>query len=163
MKRLLLVTISRALCDTDRSSDWMWDTLQWRIKEFCPDILIDGGAEKGDRDATEIGSALGIRCYEYRTDGWIWIPDGRGSYLKVSRWWASSGSVHPLERNRFMVSHCVRFRESGWNVHVLGLVAPWSKTHGTDHTLSQARHSGFSEHEVTRLECPHEDKPEVSL
>jgi hypothetical protein len=155
-KTLLLCSLSRALHDTEAALDWLWDTLQWRIQEIAPDMLINGGAEQGDRDATKIAHALGIGCYEYRTDGWIYVPDRVGMLCRMSRWWDAGGSVYPLERNRFMVSRCVQARESGWNVRVLGLVAPWSKTHGTEHTLAQARHAGFGEQEVSRVECPAE-------
>lgn len=155
-KTLLLTTISRALCDTEDAVDWLWDTLQWRIKEIAPNKIINGGAELGDRDCTKIAHALSIECEEYRTDGWIWAFDATYTLRRTVRWWDPCGSVHPLERNRYLVSRCVQARESGWNVRVLGIVAPWSKTHGTQHTLSQARHSGIPDEHITRVECPRE-------
>jgi len=157
-KTLLLCSLSRALHDTEDALDWLWDTLQWRIKEIRPTKIINGGAELGDRDCTRIAHALQIECEEYRTDGWIHIP-GPSGYVRMGRWWDPGGSVYPLERNRYMVSRCVQARNEGWHVHVLGLIAPWSKTHGTAHTLAQASHFGF---EVTRLECPAAFAPEAS-
>lgn len=159
-KTLLLVTLSRALHDTEDALDWLWDTLQWRIKEIAPDRVINGGAELGDRDCTKIAHALGIECFEYRTNGWIYTPGAPSDYVQTARWRDADGPVvSPLERNRALVAVAVKARNEGWRVHVLGLIAPWSKTRGASHTLGQAAHYGL---EVTRVECPVEYAPEVS-
>jgi len=155
-KTLLLCSLSRALCDTSAARDWMFSTLLKHIKEIAPDRIINGGAERGDRQCTTLAHALGIECLEHRTDGWAWAFDATGMLRRTERWWDPIGSVHPLERNRFLVRQCVQARDSDWNVRMLGLVAPWSKTAGTDHTLSQARHSGFDDEHITRVECPAE-------
>ena len=152
----LLVTVSRALHDTEQARTWMTNTLQICIGGIAPRTVWNGGAEKGDRDASLIAHKLGAWVYEYRTDGNVYTLDHDNRFHLQARWWGSEGSVHPLERNRFMVRRCVEGRDAGMTIRFLGLVAPWSKTHGTDHTLSQARHWGFTDERITRLECPRE-------
>lgn len=144
IQTLLLCTVSRALCDTWDAIAWMQETLQPHLKTIVPDLVINGGAGKGDRDVSRLACASGFFCIEHRTNGWCYAPNLDGSYRQLNRWWGPKGSVHPLERNRFMVTQCAQARDAGWNVHILGLIAPWSRTHGTEHTLAQAMHAGFS-------------------
>jgi len=117
--------------------------------------VFNGGAEKGDRDASLIAHRLGAWVYEYRTDGWSYTLDC-GIYHQGRRWWAPQGSVHPLERNRFLARRCAEAHAVGLDVRVLGLVAPWSKTHGAMHTIAQARHAGLH---ADVLDCPSEFGP----
>jgi len=157
MKRtLLLVTGSRSVCvshgGTKRSFGWALDTLKRHILNGRPDLIINGGAEGPDRMSANIAGSLGIEWHKYLLDGWIYTVDSMDSVLRVARWRDAEGPVvSPLERNRALVAASVKARNEGWQVHVLGLVAPWAKTHGSDHTIAQAKHAGL---EVTRIECP---------
>lgn len=163
MKSLLLVTGSRALCEshggTWRSFEWFREELRKRIvlSAYPPDLVVNGGANGPDAVSTTLAMAVRprIAVREFELDGWIYRSDITGDELsREQRWRDADGHAgSPLERNRLMVAHCVRAREDGWQVHVLALIAPWAKTHGTDHTIGLAKRAGL---EVTRMECPKE-------
>lgn len=159
-RRLLLVTGSRSLMadlgGTHGSQLWAGNILIDRIEKAAerPTLVISGGARGPDQMSSHLADGIGIGFREYRLCGFVYGRDTKGSMLRLSRWRDADGPVvSPLERNRALVAAAVKARESGWNVRVLGLIAPWAKTHGTSHTLAQAQHSGI---EVTRIECPAE-------
>jgi hypothetical protein len=157
-RRLLLVCGSRSLGaehgGTKASTDWAYDILRSQIAnpKHRPDVVINGDAHGPDRWSSMTALTLGIECRAYRLDGNVYTWDTMGSQFVHSRWRDADGpAVNPLERNRALVAAAARALDEGWDVQVLGLVAPWAKTHGTDHTLAQARHSGLK---VARWDCP---------
>jgi hypothetical protein len=162
MPSLLLVTGSRSLCETHggtcQSFEWFREELRKRIvlSEHPPNLVLNGRADGPDAVSTTLAMAVRprIAVREFRLCGWIYRSDSTGDALSRGQRWrdADGPAVSPLERNRVMVAHCAWARDNmRWQVRVLGLVAPWSRTHGSDHTLGLAKRA---ELDVTRLECP---------
>jgi hypothetical protein len=155
-KTLLVVTGSRAL-RSDRggstsSEEWAIGALENRMLHGQrPSCVAHGGAPGPDQWTNDVASVSvpPIPCVIFRLDGWAYGPDGW-----VKRWRQHEGrALSPLERNVSLIAHAAEARDKGWDVDVLGLIAPWTKTKGTDHTLGLARKCGLK---VTRAECPKE-------
>lgn len=156
LKSAVAICGSRALSiglgGTHFSQQWMIRTLLSVF--YSPmqpyDLVINGGCDGVDARATDIGRRFGCRCREFRLDGWVYAIDA-SSLVQSSRWHASGGRIHPLERNRIMIHQAAALVPLGWTVSVVGLIAPWSLTHGTDHTLTQADQASLPN---TRIVCP---------
>lgn len=158
MSNLLLVTGSRALADTSAAHDWARVQLRSAVAAMVPSGLppacvLTGGCE-GSPDfwVREPARARGFTVVEYRLDGGRYVNGERNgdwphrfAYRPGSRPW-------PLVRNKALVAAAVACSEA-WDVRVLALVAPWSKTHGTEYTASLAESRGLR---VERLVCPEE-------
>ena len=100
-------------------------------------IVLHGGAIGPDQWAGEEAHSRGVRAVAYLPSGLR--LDTRGK----ARLW-STVAVHPLDRNRALVAACLAAQTGGWAAWVLGLVAPWPGTGGTDHTLRLARKAGLT-------------------
>lgn len=153
--RVLLVTGSRALTDTPQAEAWACGELAKRITREAVDSVVAGDARGPDEWAHEV-AAPGIWCAR-------WCLDGAVLCSLVSNWheearWLVRDVVRPstreawaqraLARNKAMVEHAA-MRPEG--VRVLALLAPWSRTRGTQHTMRLAREHGLS---VEVLVCP---------
>lgn len=101
-------------------------------------VIVSGGADGPDEWALAFAAGRGRYSRRYDIDGWVY--DERA--LRV-RQWSTPDASGPLDRNARMVDDLVRQRERGAHVEVVGLVAEWSKTKGTDHTLRLAKDAGF--------------------
>lgn len=154
MPSLLLVTGSRALArnrgGTKKSVAWAYDRCgEAIVGENRPDLVVAGDAEGPDTIACTVAGTVRPRILwrVFALDGWLYHCD-----VGLRRWRNVPGpATWPLSRNMAMVAAVVKARDAGWHVRVLGLVAPWSRTRGSDHTLGVAKRAGL---EVTRLECP---------
>ena len=153
-KRILVVTASRVLCDTQAARSWLYAQCVAAIEEAepRPGLVVNGGA-KSDRVATDVASRNNIDWREFRLDGWTYGPE-LSDVAQIYRWRHGGGpESNPLNRNARMIECVGAVSRERWSIEVLALVAPWAKTHGTDHTATLARKAGFK---VTRLECPME-------
>jgi hypothetical protein len=153
--RVLLVTGSRALTDTPEAEAWAQDELARRITREAVRSVVTGDARGPDEWAhpDELG-IWGVRwCLsgdvDFRLGGdwWTekrWLPRGTPRPSSHDAW-----AQRALARNRAMVTH-VADCDPG-NVRVLALLAPWSRTRGTQHTMRLAREHGLP---VEVLSCP---------
>jgi len=135
VRSMLLVTGNRALADFPESQDWAESELAGLIASEDWDVVFEGGCS-GSPDvwAREAATRLGVPWVEYRLDGKRYGSDG-----KVSAWWKGEGKCHPHQRNQAMVDLCVKQRAAGWNVRVVGLLAPWTRTQGAQVTLAMGK------------------------
>lgn len=172
MKRILLVTGSRALADTPRAKRWararLHESIAWMLDAEAA-LLMHGGCWDGTRPnpsdnpdwwAHEIVVPNGIAAEVYTAIGAIEVhrrdpSSPAGATATYGRWAAEGAAPTPLERNVHMIGVAAA-RAKNIDVRVVGLVAPWSTTRGTHHTLRQARDRGFT---VVEHLCPREYAP----
>lgn len=154
----LVVSGSRALHPrrggSVRSQQWACQAIRDKLDELGRPTIVDGYADGPDRWASEIARDEDLPLVEFRLDGIVYcfrVP-GRPTG-PAGRWHKSTKQIHPLDRDRAMVEWAQKVLDKGRRVEALGLVAPWSKTRGTDWTLGLAKHCGIK---VTRLVCPRE-------
>lgn len=147
MKRLLLVTGSRALSDFPEAQDWAWGLLAGLIAPGDWDVVLSGGCP-GSPDvwASELSGRASVVWVEYRIDGMRTGSDG-----KSHAWWNGAGKPRPHQRNQAMVDLLAKQQAAGWTVQTVGLLAPWSTTRGTSVTLEMARKAGLLTEDHT---CP---------
>lgn len=147
MKKLLLVTGSRALADGSRSDaeSWAKNILRTAMAGMdSRDVLLSGGATGPDYWAAQESRSRGIRTIELKLDGKRYDNDKIvGEWFDPKTAGRFSAQTWPLERNRVLIDSAVKSRDAGWKVTVLALVAPWSKTKGTGHTLLHAGLNGL--------------------
>ena len=153
--RVLLVTGSRALSDTHAAEVWARGMLRERITREIVDSVVAGDARGPDEWAHEVAPP-GLWCARWCLDGAVLC--GLGSNWHEEARWLVRGVARPsshdawaqraLARNRAMIEHAAR-RSDG--VRVLALLAPWSRTRGTQHTMRLAREHGLP---VEVLTCP---------
>jgi len=159
---VILVTGSRALADTPSAAEWCQGILADTIGALPPgSIVVHGFADGPDTWAWEACARFGVRQRAYYATGRLedGVParEGASREIAVSRWigWTSLDAIplrrRPLERNRAMVSWCAAQPDA----RCLALVAPWSRTHGTEHTAGLARKAGIA---VDVRECPGEGR-----
>lgn len=153
--RVLLVTGSRALADTPQAEAWARAELAKRVTREAVDSVVAGDARGPDEWAHEIAPP-GLWCARWCLDGAVlcrlasdWHEEARWLVRGVARpsshdAWAQRA----LARNRAMVEHAALNPEG---VRVLALLAPWSRTRGTQHTMRLAREHGLP---VEVLACP---------
>jgi len=153
--RVLLVTGSRALTDTPQAEEWARTELAKRIGPATLDKVIAGDARGPDEWAHE-AAPVGIWRSRWCLDGTVRYGLGASDWTEA-RWLhgdAPRPSSHDawaqraLARNRAMVEHTARRPEG---VRVLALLAPWSRTRGTQHTMRLAREHSLP---VEVLACP---------
>ena len=153
--RVLLVTGSRALSDTHAAEVWARGMLRERITREIVDSVVAGDARGPDEWAHEIAPP-GLWCARWCLDGAVlcslgsnWHEEARWLVRGVPRPSTSEAWVQrALARNRAMVEHAARRPEG---VRVLALLAPWSRTRGTQHTMRLAREHSLP---VEVLTCP---------
>lgn len=145
---VLLVTGSRALCDTADATAWARAILSDAVFALPRRAVVIAGDASGP-DTWALGMAAcrpGILRRMYALDGvvwcwpsgrrWSWSPQPREATSYTPRQW-------PLVRNEFMVADAANIARDGVPVYVLALHAPWSRTSGTLHTARQAMRAGL--------------------
>jgi hypothetical protein len=162
---LLVVTGSRVLADTPDAEAWARGVLGEVTAALPPvAVLYAGGAAGPDTWAADLARERGLSVIEYRLDGNRWTLSRLSRAVRPYAPWCEWEGVRarpgdrrwPLERNRVMIDHAALLaRTAAVNlrhaVRVLALVAPWSRTHGTQHTVRLARAAGLA---VDVRECP---------
>ena len=142
-RRVLLVTGSRALADTGASEEWARSTLveAMAFLRDGQDTLVHGGATGPDTWAWEIAQGREHAVEAFYPDGRLRIsyPAGSEHDDQHGTWGRLDRTRSPLARNAHMIEVLSLLRERECEVLVAGLVAPWSRTHGTEHTLRLAR------------------------
>ena len=161
--RVLLVTGSRALYDTAEARAWTLDVLRARLLgSDAPTLVVTGDARGADAAASEIvrrvGPTVGIAVWELDGDVTTWAPGVvvgrvvRWTDEPELRWGDREGwRRRPLERNAAMVARCGEQARDGADVRCVALLAPWSTSGGTQHTMRLAREHGLH---VEVLTCP---------
>ncbi len=144
LKSLLLVTGSRALADYPEAQDWAETQLAGRIGTGDWGVVLNGGCPLSpDAWSTDIAARAGVAWVEYRLDGHRYGSDGKTKLWVAERSDRKKPHPHPHERNQAMVDLGRRMLADGWRVLVLGLVAPWSKTRGTQVTIGMAQQANL--------------------
>lgn len=155
--RVLLVTGSRALADTPQAEEWARAELARRITVETVDNVVAGDARGPDEWAHEIAAKASLRherwclggAVELRHHNLRWLPEGAPIPTTHDAW-----AQRALARNRAMVEHTALSPEG---VRVLALLASWSRTRGTQHTMRLAREHGLP---VEVLTCPEAHGPQ---
>lgn len=159
--KLLLVTGSRALADTDAARAWALSVLRPAV-EACQGragYLVVGDAPGPDTWAKELAEARGVAGRQYALNGWLsmWASNtwvSKPWHTPAGSGWRQHGPKWPLFRNATMVRwFAERCREADTVAHVVALVAPWSKTRGTEHTGRLVERAGIA---VEWHACPAE-------
>lgn len=169
---ILLVTGSRAWDADRRSARWARDRIaRWVLGHWhdnvslgaAMEVVAHGDAPGPDTYADEIADALLIPRVVFPLGGWgtpvLRDREGhdrrrqKGRLLRDAESWRFP-SGDPLERNATMVRWAAAQEKAGHSVIVLGLVAPWTLTGGTRHTLRLAATLGLRVEEY-----PPEDVP----
>lgn len=138
---LLLVSGSRALAETPAAQWWAKaKVLEALSRLSAGGTLVTGDALGPDAWARRAAIAVQVRALVFNlygkveTDdaGWRWTTESIPAHGSPERrrW--------PLRRNEAMVTYVSERAFEGKRVHVLGLVAPWSKTRGTHYTVHAA-------------------------
>lgn len=139
----LLVTGSRALVDSP-CEEMARACLRHALDGI--DAVIVGDASGPDAWAFALAVASGRIARRYCLDGTV-----RGAEDEKRRRWIDEATLAdtpparaPLLRNAKMVADlAARAAFPDWNVRYFALVAGWSQTHGTMHTVSLARDAGL--------------------
>lgn len=156
---ILLVTGSRAW-DVDRRSA-RWARAQMALvlggarpalREWGtpPDLVVHGDAPGADTYAEEIAAAMLLprAVFSLRTGAPVLrTRSARDPRVTSARPLRDAGEwrygSNPLERNAAMIRWAVEQMRAAHSVRVFALVAPWSPTGGTRHTLRLAEDAGL--------------------
>lgn len=131
------------------SEAWVYARLRESITGDRPDLIISGDAEPVDRSA--------FRIADIARPVINWRMFGLNGYLyhcgyAFRRWRELPGPVtSPLARNIAMIAAAKKCLDAGWRVKGIALVAPWTRTNGTLHTVGLAKKSGI---EIPVVTCP---------
>lgn len=154
--RVLLVTGSRALSYTPAAEAWARDKLRAALDWWEPTLLVHGGCPRSP-DVWAHGLAeCAVRVYF--AGGRVEDHAARGASASVGTWLTPGDVAHPLMRNVRMVEAISMLRFESAEVLVVGLTAPWARTHGTEHTLARADDYGLR---TAIRACPAELGPGV--
>lgn len=151
---VVIVSGSRALRDRDDAVLWAKGMIRavffWLGARIG--ILVTGDAPGPDTWAREMARGQSVQAYVYGLDGKVHTyAESTGDKIFAPPWGTRteefSSRTWPLERNRVMVAKVAeRVRQSrdaegtpARPALLLGLGAPWSDTHGTQHTIRHAR------------------------
>lgn len=158
---VLLITGSRALASTPEAATWARAQL---TRVLTPRVSVVAGDAGGPDEWAQV-----------MAPGWAtrWCLDGRifarltlsGSWQLEARWHSdpmpsrgdrAGWKMLCLARDRAMVAHWAE--RAG--VSMLALVAPFSRTRGTQYTVARAREAGIP---TTVLTCPAEYGPRAEV
>jgi len=152
-RRILLVTGSRALTGHARMGRILLAEVS-DLKRYLG-YVVAGDAGGPDELAHSLAKACGVHSVTYRLDGTWQSTDAN---TPGGRWDAKLSQDElreiedprrrPLVRNNVMAHSVGMQGDRGWQVHCLALIAPWSKTKGTEHTARRAEQYGIP---VTRV------------
>lgn len=166
VSRILFVSGSRSLDRTTAARAWAIDILQRAFAWWRPALLVHGGCEDcPDTWADDIAYHDDIPTLVFLRDGTV-VPSGeipKCVTFRATRWTSEEHLLshpprrRPLMRNEEMVR--VLSEEVGdAEVLCMGLGAPWSERHGTEHTVGLARAS--KKMRVEYRVCPAEFGPQ---
>jgi len=142
---ILVVTGSRVLAGAPSADRWALDLLRAAVQHA--DTVVTGDAGGPDAWAPSAARIAGRRWASYALDGFV-----RRGHGDPVRWGTpdpedqrnrATAAAWCLHRDRVLVADAVRAHAAGRSVRVLALVAPWSKTHGTEYTAGEARRLGL--------------------
>jgi hypothetical protein len=161
MTTILLVTGSRALCDTPEAEAWAKEELEDHIVGLpTSSLLVTGDARGPDTWALRYADRHYVLWHKYALDGYVYWPGGRlrewHSQWTLPKWESDAWHKFPLVRNRAMVERVGQRPEEYDRSRCLALVAPWAKTRGTGFTAGLCRKASIP---VTELMCPAEYAP----
>jgi hypothetical protein len=154
---ILMVTGARALADLDDSAAWARARIAEALRAHPGSYVLTGDARGPDTWAVEASVARHVILDRHgRTRAQI-VRDGHeGWWIEPPHPPAVPGGLHEwrdrlLARDRALVALARRYADHGYTIHVLALMASWSKTHGTRYTAQRARVTGL---DVTALTYP---------
>ena len=114
-----------------------------------PDLFLSGYARGPDRWGALAAYHLSVPRLEFRLDGRRWTNE-RPARGPMARWTeetmpASKASPKAwkdrcLARDRAMGAAAMRAADEGWDVSLLAVIAPWSRTHGTEYSMEFFQH-----------------------
>lgn len=156
---ILLVTGSRALADTRRAAAWARGEIAPRALDAHQ--VVAGDARGPDEWAQDLAPTWAERwCLDGRILARLmldWVLEARWHNDPLPRRGDREGRRQLcLARDRAMVDH---YAPRADEVALLALIAPWSRTRGTEYTARHAEAAGIA---VERLVCPVEYGPEVT-
>lgn len=152
--RILLVTGSRALADTPAAEAWARDKLRAALDWWEPTLIVHGGCPRSP-DVWAVDRADRVAEVFY-ADGRRVLYDEWDAVRSAGSWLLPGDHAHPLLRNTRMVAAVTTRVRAGADVLVVGLTAPWARTHGTEYTLARA--AGYGLRSIARA-CPAELGP----
>jgi len=158
-RQVLLITGSRALCDSPAAESWAREILYETIRVLPPDaVVVAGDAGGPDHWGLHEAEIRDLYWTRFQLDGTR--HDWRGLRKLRCVEWCSIDAVPergsprwrrwPLERNRVMVAQIAAVR-APIERSALALLAPWASTHGTAHTAMLLDQRGIV---VRRETCP---------
>lgn len=144
---ILLVTGSRALARNNRFETWSLDLLHGAIASSDDvELVCTGDAYGPDEWALYVSDQANLPSIIYSAKTGEIIESGRANAAACERW-ITTERLHnvpfdrrPLLRNAAMVYDLAR---AAGKVRCVALIAPWSKTAGTQYTLKLAREWGI--------------------
>lgn len=150
---LLFVTGARALAERKAAVLWAWEVLRARInvlpRNAC--ILTGGCPRSPDEWAYEIGRTRKLTVVEYKLDGRRYV---NSQIEERNSEWRMPDVVPPGSRpgepgwphirNAALIEGALAALNAGWDVSVLAVLAPWSKTHGAVTTADRAERAGLT-------------------
>jgi hypothetical protein len=162
-REILLVTGSRALCDTAEAHRWALRYLVSVVYNAHDGAEVwSGGAPGPDTWALDFADDMDLVRRVYWATGEIAThAPGSGRHSTdggVIGRWSDSRRPRPLDRNRAMVADLATYRDSH-SISVIALTAPWSHTRGTQHTIGLARNVLRDFAPVYDYDCPRELGP----
>ena len=148
----ILVTGSRALDDTPEAKAWAVGVLHQELCG-CTELWEGGCVDSPDEWASEIVSTKDPTPWRmtYCADGRVYLMGARNRMIVLR--WKGDSVFHPRHMNDKMVYDFAELHPEGV---VLALRAPWSKTHGTEDTIREARLRRLALREFV---CPEEFGP----
>ena len=154
----LLVTGSRALTDTPAAREWARAALRAQRTPSLSRVVA--GDARGPDEWAHGPWSIGAWMDRWCLNGDVRV--GLGSEWWTERRWLPADAPRPsshgewaaraLARNAAMVADVAR----RGNARCVALLAPWSRTRGTQHTMRLAREHGIA---VEVLACPAEHGP----
>lgn len=160
-RAVLLVSGSRAFAKppfSERAVEWAVGQITDEISRLSREFdlrVVTGDATGPDQWAKNASAYAKVPYVVYTKHGdrkladvSLGADDGNRAPATVGTWTTASPPRHTeherwrewlLERDRVMATEVVQSAKNGRFVIVLGIVAPWSATHGTQHTLACAR------------------------
>lgn len=140
--RVLVVTGSRALVQDSGATERAQKRLEHEIFALGEDDLVITGDAQGP-DSWALAKAIRARkpWMIYKLNGiWRASNSDQGAWATPEKIAAESGFRNwPLKRNEAMLVRAFELAAKGHKVRLLALVANWSTTGGTAHTMKLAK------------------------
>lgn len=153
MTRILVVAGSRVLSDRSAAETWAKRAIASACARLEVECVAHGNASGPDTWADDHAAWLGVPRVVFAL-----LSSGRPVVMLGPRARPIQRAEHyaydhrdPLARNAALMRWAADRAAKGHVVEVLGLVAPWATTRGTDHALRCARDLELP---VTRIEAP---------